>query len=68
MVGIMGEKTKSIRIFVSIVLSLFILSIIYFTASVVKGFSNGAARSEKDFMQITETASSAVFLMRIPLP
>jgi len=61
MVGIMGEKTKSIRIFVSIVLSLFILSIIYFTASVVKGFSNGAARSEKDFMQITETASSAVF-------
>lgn len=57
----MGEKTKSIRIFVSIVLSLFILSIIYFTASVVKGFSKGAARSEKDFMQITETASSAVF-------
>ena len=57
----MGEKTKSIRIFVSIVLSLFILAIIYFTGSVARGFKNGASRAEKDFTRIAETASSAVF-------
>ncbi len=61
MVGIMGEKTKSIRVFASIVLSLFILAIIYFTVSVVKFFKTGASRAEKDFMRIAETASSAVF-------
>lgn len=57
----MGESTKGIRIFVIIVLSLFMLAMIYFTASVIKGFKNGALRAETDFMRITETASSAVF-------
>lgn len=57
----MGESTKGIRIFVIIVLSLFMLAMIYFTASVIKGFKNGALRAENDFMRITETASSAVF-------
>ena len=57
----MGEGTKSVRILAVIVLSLFMLTMVYFTASVIRGFKNGSLRAERDFMHITETASSAVF-------
>ncbi|WP_428768524.1 diguanylate cyclase [Treponema sp. HNW] len=57
----MGEGTKSVRILAVVVLSLFMLTMVYFTASVIKGFKNGSLRAERDFMHITETASSAVF-------